>query len=133
MQFMVFAVGGDLSFRFSDCGSDWKLGTVKGGVKNASADAVRCRDILDCVGKRHKSPIGPVWHVSRDDLKPIGLMECCRRICAGTEPTSTFDLCARVVRAIAAELQITDTTKIQQIAEEVNRSFYANAKTEGKR
>jgi hypothetical protein len=54
-------------------------------------------------------------------------MEVCRRVCAGTEPTSTFDLCARVVRAIAWELSMKDVSRVQRVAEEVNRSFYVNS------
>ncbi len=133
MHFMVFAVGTDLSFRFSDCGSDWQIGTFKGGIKDTPQDVIRSSSILDCLGRRKHTELGPIWHISRDDLSAYEVMQICNRLCAGPEPTSTFDLTAKVTRAICNELSIVAAYRVQQINTEINRLFLANADKENSR
>ena len=126
MHFMVFAVGNDLSFRFSDCGSDWSLGNFKGGIKDTPQDVIRSGAILDCLGRRKQTKLGPIWHISRDDLNAIEVMEICRRLLVGPEATSTFDLTAKVTRAICAELSYVGACRMSQVAHEVNLVYLAN-------
>jgi hypothetical protein len=133
MQFMVYAVGEDLSFRFSDCGSDWSLGNFKGGIKDTPQDVIKASSILDCLGRRKHTELGPVWHISRDDLNAVEIMEICRRLIVGPEATSTFDLTAKVTRSICNELSIVATYRVQQVNTEINRLFLANAGMEDAR
>jgi hypothetical protein len=128
MQFMVFSVGEDLSFRFSDCGNDdWKLATFKRGIRDTQSDVTRSGQVLDCLGQRRQRPDGPVWHISRDDMTALEVIGVCRQICCGRHETSSWDFTAMVTRAVCQETGIEMVRpRICQIAVEVNRSYLAN-------
>lgn len=128
MQFMVFASGTDLAFRFSNCGSDWRTATFKQGFLSVELDLIRTGLVLDCLGCRLDSEAGSVWHISRDDMSPIDVLNVCRSICTGRKYTSAFDLTATVIRAACSQLQYAgNASRTDQVASEVTISFFANA------
>lgn len=131
MHFMVFASGRDLAFHFSNCGSEWKTATFKQGFLSVELDVVRAGLVLDCLGCRVDSKLGTVWHISRDDMNSIDILNVCRSVCTGRNYTSLFDLTAMVIRAVCAQLSYTNENGlVDKVAAEVTCSFFSNADSE---
>lgn len=128
MHMMVCAVGSDLSFQFSNCGSDWKTGTFKHGIVSIELDVVRSGLVLDCLGCRIDTDQGPLWQINRDDMDAINVINVCLRICSGRRYTSTFDLTAMVAKAICDEMSYNDSKqRVEMVATETIRSFFSNS------
>lgn len=128
MHFMVCAAGEDLSYRFSDCGSDWNTGTFKQGIVSVELDVIRSGLVLDCLGCRFDTEHGPVWQINRDDMSAMTIIDVCRQICTGRKYTSMFDLTAMVTRAVCEALAYDrDKSRVEVVTTEIIRSFFANS------